>query len=137
MQFSRLFIIIEFHSQWFSSNSSTSSSRAHAARSHLVSSARCIVDGSRLKSGSFLTARRCASAVLATALCRPTSVCLSQARVMLKRLDGSSCFFVVRCFPRPVHTLSSKENWISPKGTVLLLGTLSQTLDLENIAAAR
>jgi len=42
----------------------------------------------------------------------------------------------IRCMQN-IPVLQHKEIWVSPKVKILLSGTLSQTLDIENFATAR
>jgi len=80
-----------------------------------------------------ITARRFASTVYAVVSC--PSVRLSQAGIVSKRPDESSWFWHGDFLPPIPHCY--KEIWVSPKIRALSTGTLSQTPDLENVAAAR
>ena len=95
----------------------------------------CQSYASHKSSGSF-TARRYGSAVFC---CRRVSVRPSvrrpsQAGIVSRRLDESSRFWHGDILPPIAHCY--QEIWVSPKDRVLPCGTLSQTPDSENIAAA-
>jgi len=62
------------------------------------------------------------------------SVRPSQAGIVSRRLDESSRFWHGDILPPIAHCY--QEIWVSPKDRVLPCGTLSQTPDSENIAAA-
>jgi len=65
----------------------------------------------------------------ATAVVVCQSICPSQAGIISKQLDKSNWYLAW-------GFLTPKEIWVSSKISVLLSGTLSQTLHLENFATA-
>ena len=87
----------------------------------------------------FFTARRYASAVFAVVVC--SSVCLSVTSryciIVSKRLYGSNWFLSWRLsITYAIQKRCCKKIRVSLKVRLLISGTVSQTLDLENFATA-